>query len=134
MQTRREHKNIGWCPARAIVAMALLVALVPVSVPAGERKPSDDKKTTSTTAAAGFVVNLDANGKPVQAVPPQVVKKAPASRHEGLVVENNPAGGITVDLKGRFHRAVTTTKDAQGQLHFNCQPVVTDSVFTQGKE
>ncbi len=116
------------------VAMAVLLALAPSSVSAGDKKPSDDKKTTSTASAAGFVVNLDGAGKPVQAVPPAVAKKAPASRHEGLVAESNPAGGVTVDLKGRFHRAVTATKDAHGQLHLGCEPAQIDLTTTKGKE
>lgn len=113
---------------RAVSAFALTVSLALGLTSmgfAGERKPSGDGKTTSPQTTKGFVVNLDPTGKPIQSVPVNLPNKAAGSRHEGLVVEQNPAGGITVDLKGRFQRAMTAKKDTQGNIRVECQPAET---------
>lgn len=113
---------------RALSALALFVSLalgMTSTAFAGERKPSRDGKTTSTHTTAGFVVHLDPSGKPTQSLPADLSKKSTSSRHEGLVVEQNPAGGITVDLKGRFQRAMTAKKDAQGNIRVECEPAET---------
>ena len=109
-----------------LVAGASLGLALPAAGLAGGAKPAKDSRTTSSATLAagqgGFVVNLDSNGRPVQAVPPAVVRRQVSSPHEGLKVEPNPAGGVMVDLKGRFQRATVAHKDAQGRVQVECVP------------
>lgn len=127
------------CPTAVarLMVLGIAIALVGASGSSfgGERKPSPDGKTTKTLSSApGMVVKLDANGKPVPAVPSDVVKKGPANLHEGLKVEQNPAGGITVDLKGRFQQASVAHRDAQGNVRIECVPASDIQATTGGKE
>ncbi|MCX7624692.1 MAG: hypothetical protein N2Z21_00535 [Candidatus Sumerlaeaceae bacterium] len=115
-------------PIQTVRSLGLAVILsvgITVTCFAGENKATKDTPTTSSQPASSFIVNLDPSGKPVQSVPANVTKKTVGSRHEGLVVEQNPAGGVTVDLKGRFQRAMTATKDAHGVVRIECLPAET---------
>lgn len=70
---------------------------------------------------SGLVINLDEHGNRIQAQP-KGLPAAAAKSNAGLVVENNPAGGIKIDLKGRFQTAVMATKGADGEVNVSCEP------------
>lgn len=109
----------------------------------GESGPAIDHRVGATTASvspsrpgAGFVVNLDATGKPVQAVPADIAKRRSSASQTGLVVEKSslPGGGIAVDLKGRFQQAVTATIGPDGAPRISCVPADSLTTCPHGKE
>ena len=63
-----------------------------------------------------------------QRVPPQgrtvAIPANPAfsSSHSGLVEVPAPAGGMMIDLQGRFRSAVTATVDGDGRTRVDCLP------------
>ncbi len=117
----------------AIVFMALPL----LGVAGGSKCPGDGKTSSTVSGVAaqkGYVVNLDPAGKPVQAVPAGVTAKTAPSTHQGLTVESNPAGGVVVDLKGRFQRATVAHRDAQGRVRVECVPASANQLTTGGKE
>ena len=53
------------------------------------------------------------------AIPPSA---AFSSSHSGLVEVPAPAGGMMIDLQGRFRSAAIATVDADGHARVNCIP------------
>lgn len=134
-KTKRHLDSLRWL---AWGTSAMVFLGLPLLGMAGGPKCPGDGKTSSTVSAVaapkGYVVNLDPAGKPVQAVPAGVTAKTAPSTHQGLTVESNPAGGIVVDLKGRFQRATVAHRDSQGRVRIECVPASANQLTTGGKE
>jgi hypothetical protein len=87
---------------------------------------TNDKETTKPAGTAGFTVYLDEQGRPT--APP--VGKAAEAAVPGLfstsaaglrqVPSAGPAGGVKVDLEGRFRTATVATTGPDGRIQMNC--------------
>jgi hypothetical protein len=83
-------------------------------------------EASSPAGSAGSWVQVDpqtgqrvpSQGRTV-AVPPNA---AFSSSHAGLVEVPAPAGGMMIDLQGRFRSAATATVDANGHARVDCIP------------
>ncbi|MCX7719182.1 MAG: hypothetical protein N2111_12395 [Candidatus Sumerlaeaceae bacterium] len=87
---------------------------------------TNDKQTTKPAGTAGFTVYLDEHGRPT-APPVGKAAEAPVSglfstSAAGLrqVPSAGPAGGVKVDLEGRFRTATVATTGADGRIQLNC--------------
>ena len=88
---------------------------------------SHDKETTKPAGTAGLTVFLDEQGRPTASPPGKAAEAAaiPASfstSAAGLrqVQSAGPAGGVKVDLDGRFRTATTATTGPDGRIQVNC--------------
>lgn len=87
---------------------------------------TNDKESTKPAGTAGFMVYLDEHGRPT--APP--VGKAAEVPVSGLfstsaaglrqVPSVGPAGGVKVDLEGRFRTATVATTGPNGRIQLNC--------------
>jgi hypothetical protein len=106
----------------AIAASAILVLVGKApNAAGGERAPAAGQ-------SAGMTVHIDpATGKFLSAPARQPVPQVPAasarqSTDLPVVAGDTPAGGITVDLAGRFRQVMTATKRPDGSITIDCSP------------
>ena len=117
--------------ARAVCASALLVCAsargqsVPVdsaSVSPPCTHPGDDGSVGEASQRIYRDPRTGKVGPPPPGALPAPAEKSFNTSHEGLVEEpgKSRAGGVTVNLKGRFRSAVVHGTDAQGQPATRC--------------
>ena len=89
--------------------------------------PPAEKSAVNPAAASGMIVHIDPRTGAIiktpapAAVPLQLspqMLNALSTSHQGLVQERSslPAGGVKVDLQGRFHSPLVATIDSNGKM------------------
>lgn len=116
------------------------------AVPEVPRPHSAAIKTGSdapTRAQGGMRVYKDPVTGEFKDPPPETAQQIPIPTQKVIteaqepptVKESSvPGGGIEVDLKGRFHRYITATKDADGRVKIQCNPTPQENRPTQAPQ
>lgn len=120
-------------PAVGVLAVCVL-AVVGLSGAPGSRSSmtattaADAEKDTQGTGAEMRVYIDPVTGEFTSPPPndptftklPKSITDATRTSHEGLVVEENPRGGVVVNVRGRFMHMQTATIDEDGKLASEC--------------
>jgi hypothetical protein len=138
MARRRALKRVwsGWLLSASVLLLAALVAFATLSPLDTERVGTAPSAGTSTSAlqnvtprAVGGMkayrdpVTGERVGPPPGALPPSAPQPSALSRSQvGLeaVPGQTAAGGIRVDLKGRFRSSLVATKQPDGRVSTRC--------------
>ena len=146
MDRSRKGRQLG--PAltacAGVLALAALVAFAESTPPASEleRASARTEPTLSTRAIPPGVGGLKTYRDPVtgeRRSPPRAIplealdarqRNALSRSHLGLVEQAgpSPAGGVRVDLQGRFRSAVVVTKQPDASCATECQDQVPDAM------
>ena len=133
---KRRHLAAALTACAGVLALAALMALAESTPPASEleRAGARTGPTPSTRAIASAVGGLKTYRDPVtgeRRAPPRAIplealdarqRNSLSRSHVGLVEEAGPssAGGVHVDLQGRFRSAVVVTKQPDGSFATRC--------------
>jgi len=113
--------------APAVAAESCCSKKKPAATDSQSTAPKDkDKETTPPAGQAGLRVYLDEQGRPTappkDAAPEAVVPAAFSTSAAGLrqVPSAGPAGGVKVNLEGRFRSASVATTAPDGSIQLHC--------------
>ena len=137
MARRRALKRVwpGWLLGASVLLLAALVAVATQSpldtergAPASAGPPDSASQDVTPRAVGGMKAYRDPVtgervGPPPGAVPPSAPQPSALSRsHTGLeaVPTGTTAGGVRVDLQGRFRSSLVATKRPDGTVSTRC--------------
>jgi len=119
--TCRPRPDAPPSPLRTAIAAAAILALL-----GSARSAAGGESGLAAGPAAGMTVHIDPTTGAFLSEPArQPAPAAPAVEQRPelpVVAGDTPAGGITVDLAGRFRQMMTATKRPDGSIAINCSP------------
>ncbi len=141
---KRRQLGAALTVCAGVLALAALMAFAEATPPASEleRASARTEPTLSTRAIAPAVGGLKTYRDPVtgeRRSPPRAIplealdarqRNALSRSHVGLVEQAGPssAGGVHVDLQGRFRSAVVVTKQLDGSFATRCLDQLPDAM------